>query len=105
MSKKQQIYELLLEEDLTVKQVSERLGFKEDLTRTSIHRLQKEDKIISIGKNGNSNIFKAKLQDSLEIQIIKKFIPIFLDNGIDIEFTDLEFSKVKEIFEGIRQNA
>lgn len=105
MNKKEQIYELLLKEELTIKEISERLAFKEDYTRTTILRLKNEEKAICIGKNGNSKIYRAKIEDSLEKEIIKKFIPKFLDNDLDVDFTDKEFNLVREIFEEIRQNA
>ncbi|MHA1291074.1 MAG: endonuclease domain-containing protein [Promethearchaeota archaeon] len=34
--------------------------------------------------------------------ILKKFIPIFLEKGLEIEFTDKEFEIIKEIYEEIK---
>ena len=105
----EEIYELLQKEDLTIDQLSGRIQIKpnpednKNNIRVYINRLIERDHLIEIiGKEGRSRIYRAiKSNSNLEIQLLKKFIPIFLENDLDIDLTDQEFNRIKELYEEV----
>lgn len=110
MGYKEEIYELLQNEDLSVKQISEKLRIKpgkkenENNIRVYINRLVKKGLIESIGKNERDSIYRAiTSKNNLDIQLLKKFIPIFLENDLDIELSNEEYNRVKKIYEDVRK--
>jgi len=107
MSKKEQILELLRQEPLTSKEVSTKLGFEEQETRTYLLRLKKANKICSLEKRGRFHIYsiveKIGSKDKIIIQDLKydlanlyNFMKFKMKPAIEFSPEDIRFlEKIK----------
>lgn len=59
MGNKEKILEILTENELSIKDISQRLGINENEVRVYINRLYKEGKVKKIGKKERSTIYKV----------------------------------------------
>ncbi|MBD3216207.1 MAG: hypothetical protein GF311_26575 [Candidatus Lokiarchaeota archaeon] len=118
MSKKDQVYQLLLDKDLTSKEISQELQrtnetFTENETKVYIYRLKNEGLVKSVGKKTFENdqkerakpytmyrgipMVQGKKDASLDTTILKKMIPKFVETGIKIELTTNEINRIKQL--------
>lgn len=73
VSRKEQIFVLLTQENLTSKEIAERLNFDQAETRTYLLRLKNEKKVRVVGKKGRYHIYTAqKLISSKEQALIQE---------------------------------
>lgn len=108
MSKKEKILELLKQKSLTSKEISDKLGFEEQETRTYLLRLKKANKIYSLEKKGRFNIYsivekigskeKAIIQDlKYDLANLYNFMKFKMKPVIDFTPEDIKFlEKIKE---------
>ena len=113
MSKKEQILELLRQEPLTSKEISTKLGFEGQETRTYLLRLKKANKIYSLEKRGRYNVYsiveKIGSKDKIIIQDLKydlanlyNFMKFKMKPGIEFSPEDIRF--LEKIKDKIEQN-
>ena len=107
MSKKNEILNLLTQNELTVKELSNSLGYGENEIRVYINRLVKENKIKSIGKKELFKIYKAISNEiieseSIDTEILKKLIIPFARSGIEIDLSNEEIKRIKQLMEMIK---
>ena len=78
------------------------MGIDKTVINTTITRLKSEGLILQLTEKGRNNIFTAKSNIQGDIQvyesIIKKFIPTFLETGLDIDFTIEEFKIIEKLY-------
>lgn len=67
MSNKEEIFEMLKENELTVKDISQELGISENAVNVYIVRLRKENRLKKIGKKERYNIYIAIENDPLAL--------------------------------------
>ena len=75
MSNKEKIVQLLEKENLTVKEISEKLNMNENQTRVYVNRLKKENKIIVAGIKNRYKVYKIKEErDPKAIKILQELL-------------------------------
>ncbi len=111
MSKKEQILELLKQKPLTSKEISDKLGFEEQETRTYLLRLKKANKIYSLEKRGRFNVYsivekigskeKAIIQDlKYDLANLYNFMKFKMKPAIEFSPEDITFlGKIKDKIE------
>ena len=111
MSKKEQILELLKQEPLTSKEISDKLGFEKQETRTYLLRLKKANKIYSLEKRGRFNVYsivekvgskeKAIIQDlKYDLASLYNFMKFKMKPAIEFTPEDIHFlEKIKDKIE------
>ena len=65
-----------------------------------LSQFQNKGKIEKVGKKGKFNLYKTvemKIEE-LDIQILKKMIPEFIKNGIEVDLSKNEIERVKELY-------
>jgi DNA-binding transcriptional regulator YhcF (GntR family) len=109
MGNKEHILELFRREEreFTVGDVAFITKFNKNEARVYIHRLKNENLLKETGKRGRYITYKAVDQEErekIEIyeDIIKRFIPKFIEKGIDIDFPNEEFKIVKKLYEEVK---
>ena len=108
MSNKYKILEMLKENELTVKEIADKMEFNENETRVYIHRLLKDNLIKEIGKKNRYIIYtiiekdNKKESHSLDTQILKKMIKPFAENDIELNLEVIEINRIKKLYEMIK---
>ncbi len=106
MTIKEEILEVLKNEDLTVNQIIKKLpGINKGSLKTNLTRLQTDKLISTLGSNERNRVYTIKKNNSFDTQILKKMIPLFLENDLDLDLSEEEFNRVKELYEEISENA
>jgi len=102
LSKKDQILEFLKNKEKTIVEISQELGFKEDFVRTTVIRLKnpKTPLIRNIGKKNKYILYTAveKGEPNIDAEILKKMIPEFIKNGIELDLNNNEIERVKKLY-------
>jgi predicted ArsR family transcriptional regulator len=60
MSKKERIFTLLQDKELTNKKIADKMGITVNEARVYVNRLKQENRIKNIGKRGRFKVYKAK---------------------------------------------
>lgn len=100
---KEKILKMLMEKELTVKEIAQDLNLKENAVNVYISRLKKERLIERIGKKNRYNIYATikkeqnKESYSLDTKILKKLIKPFVEHGIEIDLETNEINRIKEL--------
>lgn len=100
MSNKYKILELLKQNELTIKEISDKSEFNENEVRVYIHRLKEDGLIREIGKKNRYIIYVAieKEETNFDAEILKKMIPEFIKKGIEIDLDNNEIERVRELY-------
>jgi len=100
MSNKYKILELLKEQELTIKEITDKTKFNENEVRTYIHRLLEDNLIKDIGKKNRWIIYTAieKTPNNIDTYILKKILPKFIELEVKLEnTTEREDKRIMEL--------
>jgi len=100
MSNKYKILELLKQNELTIKEISDKSEFNENEIRVYIHRLKDDGLIREIGKKNRYIIYAAIEKENIENHdLIDKLVLLMVkaginskDYGIDIKESEIQFN-------------
>ena len=108
MSNKYKILELLKQNELTIKEISDKSEFNENEVRVYVHRLKEDGLIREIGKKNRYIIYAAiekENNDSHYYGLIDKLVLLMVkaginskDYGIDIKESEIQFN-IKRLME------
>ena len=100
MSNKYKILELLKGNELTVKEIADKTEFNENEVRVYVNRLMKDNLINKIGKKNRYVLYTVieKESNTLDTEILKKMIPAFIQNEIELDLSNKQIERVKELY-------
>lgn len=104
MSKKIEILDLLNEQELTTKEIAQKLDITPNEARVYVNRLKSKGKVKVIGKKERYKIYRAieSTEINLDTQILKKLIIPFAKNGIKVDLESKEIERIKQLMELIK---
>ncbi len=104
MGKKEKILELLKEEVLTTKEISNHLNYQEGEIRVYINRLKKNGLIIEVGRKERYIMYSAnkKALERKRKDLIDKLVYLMIKIGINSTDFDIEITE-KEIKPSIKR--
>ncbi len=93
MSNKEKILEMLMEKELTVKEIAEKLEISENAVNVYICRLRNDNLIKKVGIKNRYNIYASISKEiiketHLDTQILKKLLVKFVDLEVKLENTN-----------------
>lgn len=99
------------ESKLTIKEIFERLNEPNDkleYVRICIYRLlkSKSPKIVKDGKKGKEYLYSLRenAEITLDTKIIKKMIPPFIENEIEIDIEQKEVNRLEQLVSEVMDN-